>query len=364
MNELFFSDRIFMLKWPCICGIFACITAYMPVCGQGSLLQNEIRKIIHHETQIDFSVVPGLAVTVWDGDSTYQIYFGSKMDTNGIYETGSVTKPIVGWLVEQALDSLRWNREDPVCNFIPDSLCSGDWKKLTLSQVLEHRTGMSRFPPGIGRLENSVQDPYLNYGIENLAGDLKSISPLPGMYNYSHTAYAMLHWLFEIVGGLESFTEQKLIQPLSLHHSGWNIADQQIAPGHGKDGRPHPPWHANAMKTAIGFKSSLKDMMSIVRHFSPALARQTPVLNRQLKKQLNTLGRSGAYKVQEGWFLIRSGSSLVYYHNGRTGGHHMSVAFMPAAQLGVVVISNGSPGSNDLSLLVLNMLRRARVNRG
>ena len=112
---------------------------------------------------------------------------------------------------------------------------------------------------------------------------------------------------------------------------------------------------------ALGLTSSLDDMMTFIRllffgfesnqKFSPAGS---------LRKELKSLSKTGAYKVVDGWFVIRSGNSLVYYHNGRTGGHHVSVAFTPQLKKGVVVISNGAMGSNDLSLLILRMINQAQ----
>ena len=79
-----------------------------------------------------------------------------------------------------------------------------------------------------------------------------------------------------------------------------------------------------------------------------------------LKRELKSLSKTGAYKVVDGWFVIRAGKSLVFYHNGRTGGHHVSIAFTPHMRKGVVVIANGAMGSNDLSLLILRMINQAK----
>ena len=78
-----------------------------------------------------------------------------------------------------------------------------------------------------------------------------------------------------------------------------------------------------------------------------------------LKKEQKLLRKTGAFKVVDGWFVIPLKKNLVYYHNGRTGGHHASIAFIPQLKLGVIVISNGALGSNDLSLLILRMIRQA-----
>jgi CubicO group peptidase (beta-lactamase class C family) len=333
--------------------------AGVSISAQSALLQREIGKIIRHEVYIDFTTVPGVLVGVLDEDSTYVISYGRPFHADAVFELGSVTKPLLAWMVDQALDSLGWDRETLVCSFMPDSLCAMNWKTITIDQLLSHRAGLMKSPSGLGRIETTVQDPYLKYDISLFAKDIKTINPVKGSYSYSHIGYAMLNWLFDRVGGLESFTEKRLIDPLGLSHTGWNMQSDEIEKGHGFDGREKPAWNTNAMMPALGLKSSLNDLLKMIKCISPSLKNDIPELTPSLRKELKTIEKSGAYKVEDGWFLLRSGSYLTYYHNGRTGGHHVSIAFAPQHRKAVVVLSNGAAGSNELSLLVLRMLMRA-----
>lgn len=332
-----------------------------PAFCQAENLRKEIEEIINYEAGIDFSVVPGVMVGVVDGDSMYISSFGEQMDHGGIFELGSVTKPLVAWLTDQALDSLGWTRDVPVCRFLPDSLCTTYWETVTIEALLSHRAGLPRLPDNIGLIETSVTDPYAPYTIKHLVADMKMMSPQSGVYSYSNIGYAVLYWLFEKVGGIESFTAKKLLGPLQLKSTGWEIPDAQIAPGHGMDGRVRPPWHCGALSPAMGLKSGMQDLLTFVKYISPDLASKTPILDAELKKELKVLNKIEAFKVIDGWFLIESSSTLVYYHAGRTGGHHVSIAFIPEARKGVVVISNGSLGSRELSLLVLSMVARSKT---
>ena len=186
------------------------------------------------------------------------------------------------------------------------------------------------------------------------------MKPNPGNYGYSNVAYAMLYWLFEKVGGLESYATQKLFKPYNLNKTGWNFPDEKIAQGHNIGGLPVSPWHASAMATSLGLKSSMDEMMIILEVISRKLIQATPPLTKSLKKELKALYKADEYKVIDGWFLIKSGKDLLYYKTGRTGGHQVTVAFMPQKRKGVIVFSNGTLGSNNLSLLVLDMINRAK----
>jgi CubicO group peptidase (beta-lactamase class C family) len=229
-----------------------------------------------------------------------------------------------------------------------------------VEQILEHRGGLLRLPLGLGKIERNIQDPYSDYNISLFARDIKSIEPVPAMYSYSHVGYAVTYWLFERLGGLDEFAQRCLFGPLGMEQTGWTISDLQIEQGHGLDGRPQPVWHTNALSPAMGLKSSLNDVMTYLRSVFPTLVKKTPGPNSTLRKEISKLSRAGIFKVVDGWFLISSGSSLIYFHNGRTGGHQVSVAFIPGSRKGVVVFSNGALGSNDLCLLVLHMLVRAK----
>ncbi len=328
---------------------------------QAENLRKEIEEIIMYEAGIDFSVVPGVMVGVLDGDSMYISSHGEPMDQTGIFELGSVTKPFVAWLTDQALDSLGWTREVSACRFLPDSLCNTKWESVTVEQLLSHRAGLPSLPDNIGTIEAPATDPYAPYSIKRLAADIKLISPQAGVYSYSNVGYAALYWLFEKVGGIGSFTAEKLLNPLQLSSTGWEIPDARIATGHGLDGRVRPPWHCNALSPAMGLKSGMQDLLTFIKYISPGLASRTPILDAELRKELKTLNKKETFKVIDGWFLIESSSTLVYYHTGRTGGHQVSIAFIPGARKGVVVISNGSLGSRELSLLVLDMVARSKT---
>ncbi len=329
--------------------------------GQSAELRNEIEKIIRYEKSVDFNVVPGILVGVLDGDSTFQFSFGKSINPLGMYEMGSVTKPITAWLIDALFQELQRDRNESICTFLPDSLCTSEWKEVTINHLINHQAGLGRFAPGIGEIENDIRDPYENYTQQQLISDIKELHPETGRYSYSHMGYAMMHWLFEKAGGLDKVARDHLTTPHSLYDTYYELPEENIEHGHGLDGRRQPVWHTNALRPALGLKSSMGDMISMLRMFFDQFTSGNSVLSAEkLKKELKSLSKAGAYKVVDGWFVISSRKYLVYYHNGRTGGHHVSIAFTPHLRKGVIIISNGAMGSNDLSLLILRMINEAK----
>ena len=341
---------------------FFCLPAILSS-GQQELLRKEIEKIIKYEQSIDFNVVPGVLIGIIDGDSTFTFAFGYNINPGGIYEMGSLTKPFVAWIANETLEGLGQNRFTRICEHLPDSICNDLWRAITYDHVIEHKSGLMRIAPGIGEIESDVTDPYKDYSIELLGRDLKAMQPVPGRYSYSHMGYAATHWLFEHAGGIQSLTEKYLTGPFGMPDTRWHHPDRNIAQGHGLDGRPQPAWNTNALMPALGLKSSLNDLITFVKILFAGYESNRRTDPGGLKRELKALSKMGAYKVVDGWFVIRSAKSLVYYHNGRTGGHHVSIAFTPHLRKAVIIISNGAMGSNDLSLLILRMVNNAKRPR-
>lgn len=329
-----------------------------PAFSQLRDIRDEISKIIRYESNIDFDIVPGLVVGLWDQSDTAFYAFGQGVSTGDWFEMGSLTKPVTAHFTKLALAELGYEPSTTLCTFLPDSLCEGRWKEITIEQIIQHQTGLPRQPGNMGMFESSTEDPYRHYDEAQLISDIKSTFPSPGRYSYSHLGYAALEWVFNKVDGMMAFADSYLSH--SDREMRWELGDELITQGYGFDGRPAAPWHTNAMQPALGLKATIAGMMQFIIDQQAVLALQYPSLSADLKKELTHCMRIGAYKVEAGWFLIRSGKSLVFYHNGRTGGHQVSVAFMPSEQKGAIVFANGTAGSNDLSLSLLTMLRRAK----
>lgn len=323
-------------------------------------LQNEIGKIIRHEVSIDFTLVPGLLIGIMDGDSVYTFSVGEKQNKLDSYEVGSITKPLVAWLTAQALDSLGWTGEDKVCRFLPDSLCLPGWEQLTINHLLTHRSGLVRLPPGIGKAEINMDDPYMAYDLASLVGDLKRMDPHPGMYSYSHVNYILLYWLFERVGGIDFFFQQKMAVPFDFIQTGFHIPDEKLAPGHDRNGFESEPWHCNALTLSLGMRSGLLDLLNFIKYTSHGLQHHAPVWSPRKKRELEKQMNKGIFEVVDGWFIVPDQQSLIFYNNGFTGGHHVSIAFSPANQKVAIVIFNGALGSGELSMLILEMLLDAK----
>ena len=95
MHFLFTS----LLVWLCVC----------PGFSQSAELRREIERILKFEKPVNDNIVPGFLVGVIDADSTFRFAFGEQANIHDLYELGSVTKPVVAWLINEALKKIFKN---------------------------------------------------------------------------------------------------------------------------------------------------------------------------------------------------------------------------------------------------------------
>lgn len=332
--------------------------ALWPSHGQSQSLETEIAKILKYESAVDFQLVPGILVGVVFKDTSYICSFGNTLSPDSMYELGGVTQPLVFWLAKKALDSLGIALTDPVCRILPDSLCLNTWDTITIQHLLNHAAGLPRLPPSAGLTKAPVEDPFAAYYAHDLAIDVSALHPVRDQFSYSYFGYGLLYWLFEKVGGLNAFTNKMMAQALRMEHTEWNVPDSLIATGVGRDGRPQPPWHCSALATALGLKSSMNDLMIWVKRAVQDAEGISSSNQHSYKKASKSSEKLKS--AEAGWFLLKRGSKIYYFHAGRTGRHYVSIAWIPGMERGVVVICNGASGSGDLGIRILDMLCQTR----
>jgi hypothetical protein len=161
------------------------VCATWVVQAQNKQLHREIEKLIRHETVIDFKIIPTIIVMSVDGDFISMDTFGIPVERNesninpGLWELGSVSKPFIAVLAQQALNRLGLNEESLLCSVMPDSLCHDHWAMISFRQILEHRAGLPLISRQMAQAEQDVHDPYKDYNPDHLVKDILDIDPVP-----------------------------------------------------------------------------------------------------------------------------------------------------------------------------------------
>lgn len=330
--------------------------------------EREIGKIIAFDAEIDFERTPGLVVgLVWE-DSAFLFPYGvaSLEDSSSItgdlgFELGEFTQVYTAALVMKLAEKGLVDLGATVSEMPGLDTIDVNAGQITLRELLNHTTGLPRFPPDFGELEHSTEDPYANYTKDHLLGfykgfELSSTPPQP--YAFSNLNYALLEMALEKALGkpFPEILNEGLLFPLALDQTTLETDSFQFVQGYGQNGKPAPLWNPASHQAAFGLKSTPNDLlrwMYFLLHpspewtavFSELYARPSPTGIRK-----NTLAGYG-------WHIFYPKKKVrVLVHTGSTGGYMAYMAIVPETKTGVFVLANSPYGVRGLGLLVLGML--------
>lgn len=324
-----------------------------------------LSRILHMETAIDLDRVPGLVLLLIDGDSTWLDQWGSqRMDTlvpftdSTVFEMGAVsmiaTAALVCLAAEDgfALDSTVWH-------FLPDSLRLPVLRKLTIRDLLVHRTGLPRQPDMDGRLDAPDEAPFASYTWGDLRRWLARLDrPSKKEWSFSYVNYALLQLALENHYGqpIDYIFAKKIGEPLGLRETGYawprSIA-LQLAPPHNRGGRIVAPWQFASFKGALAWKTSARDLAIFVRWLMED-PRCKPIFTPAVKVPY----RKGVEATAGGHATFPRKHILVVSQSGATDGHSAYIAMAPDYGKAVVVLANSAIGLGKFGYLSLRYLMR------
>ena len=315
----------------------------------------------------------GLVVAVVRGNSRHVFAYGTTgdgsttpPDEHTIYEIGSITKVFTGMMLAQLTLDRSVALNDPVKGLVaPHVIPTRSGRDMTLLDLATHTSGLPRIqtdaPPNIGA--------GILYDMDNtfrfLAGYTLIVDPGTA-YNYSNVGAGLLgHALATKVGeAYEPWVVRRICEPLGMHDTRIVLDESQlkrIAKGRVGDARDptNLQWPANSYGLASGaIQSSALDMMRFLEAnlglrpspldaaIASATSPQRPVPG---APPLNNMGLL--------WQLTpRTGTSEIEISkDGGTAGFASFIIFNKKAQVGLVLLINGSTANpDDLGVRLLN----------
>ena len=310
--------------------------------------------------QVDAIVKPAVEVAYLDRvavgtiDATGRAVYGygkSPPDGRTIFEIGSVTKTFTATLLAEMVMRGEVTLDTPVADLLPKDVRIPSDGMVTLRHLATHTSGLPRLPENLD-LTNTL-NPYADYTAEMLYKGLTDDARRhkPGQeYGYSNLGAGLLgHALARKAGmSYEQLVIERICKPLGMRDTKTTLgaADRaRLAQGHDFAGVELPPWDFDALAGAGAIRSTTDDMLTFVAANlglveSPKLLRDA--LRLAHERQANVDERTD---IALGWHIgKRTGAR---WHNGQTGGYHSFVAFVPAKQVGVVVLCNTGGGMVD-----------------
>ena len=320
--------------------------------------------------------LPGLSVGIQKGEDAPMVFsagysnYGKKklLDDNNIFHMASITKLFTGSSILKLANEGYLSLGDPLISLMPyfsmreDKITGGDYKTITLRQVLSHTAGLPDVTDYHWELEEKDEDALFRYCTsEDVQSRTLLWSPLENKFSYSNIGYELLGLLVQEVSGLsfDDYVANNFFGPLNMNRSTLKTYERTpkcslkfedlenvgVVVPYEKDKNnhivrvPHFPYHRGH-----GPSSTLTAPLTDVLKWGQAFFQPSSIIN-------DTLGDEDPWKAiapitnsQEhiglSWFIREEDGLSFYGHEGSDDGFRSSFWICPKEKLAVLVCSN------------------------
>ena len=333
--------------------------------------------ILVHDAAMQYlksSNTPGLSILVLQGTKANYYNYGWARESTAqyptpqmLYEIGSITKTLTGFVLADAVVSGKVKLTDPITKYLPDSVSRNrNLKDITLVQLSNHTSGLPRLATNYLEGSTRFYDPYASYGDNLLFKYLRTatLESKPGtQYSYSNLAVGLLGVIMEKVyrKPLQQIYSELIFEPFRMRSTtSLSLSDTTLAAGaHNALGYPTWYWNFQSMAAAGSVKSNLEDMARYCMQFTlrPRVKNNQPDPRILL---LDSITYShAATHISLGWFFDKpDGPNRSMYHSGGTGGFRTHVKITPDRKEAIVVLANSAeePGAPALAENISKLL--------
>jgi CubicO group peptidase (beta-lactamase class C family) len=297
---------------------------------------------------------PVAAVAVVTPDESRVVRTGAARDAD--FEIGSISKGVTGLLYADALDRGELTPTTTLGEVLP--LHGSPAAKLTLGSIAVHRSGLPSLPAAASPIKKTLSlwlngsNPYGDDLQELLAQaqQAKVRAPRP---RYSNLGFELLGHAVAAASGMtySELVQKRIAGPLGMVTFYVPGTPDELRPsaliGKSRFGRFRQPWTGEAIGPAGGIRSSIHDMVRLVRALAdgtaPGIAALDPV---------DTLsGRR--VRIGAAWITIDVHGRSVTWHNGGTGGFRSWLGIDRATGTGAVVLSATSASVDNAGFRLL-----------
>ncbi len=326
--------------------------------------------------------VAGLAVAIVRGDSViYAKGFGVKemgkpdpVDANTRFAIGSNSKSFTVTALGMLQDEGKLNLDDKVMQYLPDFAVSDPYvtRELTIRDLITHRSGYFRgdavwMGSGYGR------DEILHRTLQQAPS-----TSFRSKFGYNNIMFLAAGQIVGKVAGTtwDEFVKRRIFAPLGMATANTSVRDQtgpDVARPHAMvDGRPVPIQYRNIdnVGPAGSINASVLDMARYVRfHLRDGRAGGVQLVSKAFHDQMQSAqmisspGRDSLLPMVHfdtyglGLWLRDYYGKLLVSHGGGIDGMLSQMAWLPEADVGVVVLTN-TDGQNLQNALPFAILDR------
>lgn len=297
-----------------------------------------------------------VVAVIQDGEVNSASTGGADLDT--VFELASLSKPLTGMLLADAVERGEVGLEDPLSAYLPQ-LEDTDAGEITLEELATHTSGLPLVPDADGFAQQDHQarqageNPY-EINTEELIG-LAAEQSLgeSGRYVYSNFGIALLgHALAQNAGvTFEELLEERLAEPVGMGSTSTSDAeshpsDDQLIQGYDSSGEVED-FSSEAFSPASSSRSTVHDYLLLVEGIFDGTAPGAEAIE---QSDINP-------DMGLGWHLEPEG---YVWHNGISNGYASIVAMDPETETAAVIFSNYGRENTVLGIDLLEDLLDAQ----
>jgi CubicO group peptidase (beta-lactamase class C family) len=325
------------------------------------------------ESQMSSSHIPGLSATIvknnnifWTKSYGYaNISKGQLVENTTLFYLASVTKTITATAIMQLYEDGHFDLNDSINDYLPFEVNHPLYStKITFQMLMTHTSSIMDNPNYINYTDGDPTIPlgkflkeYLTIGGEYYDADLNFNSNEPGTsWQYTNAGTGLIGYLAEVIK--DNITGEGLLfyeicnntifQPLDMPETAWflrylnisNIAVPYLWNGSSEEYEPYDHY-GRVVYPASGLRSSVTQL----RHFlmmmmNDGVYNSTQILEESTIDLMLTVHWGGFMGLI--WWRDTSSGRTLWYHQGSTQGCRTVIAFEPATNIGVIVLTNSA----------------------
>ena len=273
-----------------------------------------------------------------------------------VFETGSLAKQFTAAAVMLLVRDGRLSLDDNIRRVLPEMPDYGT--PITIRQLLNHTSGLREQWSLLALTGNGPGlQVHTNAMILDLASRQKSLNFMPGAeFLYTNTNYALAAIVVERISGasLQTFTDQRLFQPLGMTHTQWREDFRTVVPGRANAYSPvDDGFVANMHLTNVYGNGGLLTTVGDLLLWNAFLDRPSILPGgAALVAALQTPGRLGTGGVLEYGLGLEIGRDKGWRriaHSGSTAGYKAWLGRYPDQKVSVALMCNNG-GVDPVSL--------------
>ncbi len=335
--------------------------------GQGQPFPSDADLLALIQERVEKGGATGIVLGVREADGTHRVVsFGDPgpgalpLGPKSVFEIGSISKVFTGILLAEMAGRGEVSLDDPIQDHLPSGVDapSRNGQQIRLVDLSMHRSGLPRLPDNFSPAD--ATNPYADYSVtllyEFLSGH-ELTRDIGAEFEYSNLGTGLLGHVLATVGGSdwETLVKERVLEPLGMEMSGTTLTPDMrthLALGHNGRDEVVPNWDLSSLAGAGALRSNAEDMLAFLDANVGA-----PVGSMEEAMRVSHEPRSSAGEgamIGLNWITRTGGERTIVWHNGGTGGYRTFIGFDPEREVGVVVLTNSSEGSDDIGFHLLD----------